>query len=81
MSQATTKTVRLQFNQKGAWRNALDFDAGNDTTAAEIQHYAAMLAWASNARARIVTVDGLQTALAHWTQETGWVNSSTGASL
>lgn len=76
-----TKPVRLQFNQKGAWRNALDFDAANETTAAEVQHHAAMLAWCTAARARIVTTDGAQTALAHWTQETGWVNSSTGAPL
>lgn len=76
-----SKTVRLQFNQQGAWRNALDFDAANETTAAEVQHHAAMLAWCTDARARIVTVDGLQTALAHWAPDTGWVRADTGGPL
>ena len=77
----TTRPVRLQFNQQGAWRNALDFDASNDTVASQVMYFAARLCTCTGARARIVTNDGLQDALARWSAGAGWVNAKTGEPL
>jgi hypothetical protein len=75
---AATKPVRLQFNQMGAWRNALDFDAADPNASGEVMFYAAMLGTCTNAKARIVTTDGLQRALASWDAEKGWCDAKTG---
>lgn len=77
----TPRPVRLQFNQQGAWRNALDFDASSDTVAAQVMHHAAMLCKCTDARARIITTDGMQTALTRWSAGAGWVNAATGEPL
>jgi hypothetical protein len=75
---AFKKPVRLQFNQMGAWRNALDFDADNPGVSSEVMFYGGMLAEATNAKARIVSTDGLQTVLISWDSDKGWCDAKTG---
>jgi hypothetical protein len=75
---AATKPVRLQFNQMGAWRNAIDFDAADPNAAGEVMFYGAMLAECTKATARVITTDGMQSALAIWSSDKGWRDAKTG---
>lgn len=71
------KPVRLQFNQTGAWRNAIGFDAGNQTKSIEILQHAAALALLTGATARVVVDDGSQMAIARWNETDGWHDAVT----
>lgn len=76
-----SKPLRMQFNQKGAWRNALDFDCSDPDKAGEVMHLSAQLAALTNATARIVMTDGSQTVVAHWSPGAGWRDAVTGNPL
>lgn len=80
-AQATTRLVRLQFNQKGAWRNAIDFNASDADQAADIMLCGAHLARAAGATARIATADGMQLCIASWNPDIGWHDPKTGKGL
>ena len=71
--EVASKPVTLQVNTSGAWKGVVNFDAGKDAEAADVMEAAAVLGRASGAKFRVVIRDGLQTVLAHWTQEKGWV--------
>jgi hypothetical protein len=71
----------LQFNQRGAWRNAVDFDAADAEQASRVMQYGEDLARITKAHARIVTGDGMQTAIAGWTPDRGWYDFCTGTAL
>ena len=70
MGTTTTRPCRLQVNTTGAWRNVLDFDAGNGD---EVMEQAAQLfALAPGAKLRIMG-DASDTApLMTWSTESGW---------
>jgi len=74
-------TLCMQFNQSGAWRNAVTFNAKDKDHATEVMFYGAMLASCSGAKARVVTTDGMQTAIASWDQAKGWCDSKSGRAL
>lgn len=71
----TLRNVKLQLNNKGAWRDVLPFDI-NAVNSDEVQDAAAQLVRAAdpsgNTRLRIVIADSLQTALARWDATHGW---------
>lgn len=69
------RKVKLQINQKGAWRDVLPFDI-DVVNSDEVQDAAAVLVRAAdpsgNTRLRIVIADSLQTALVRWDEKNGW---------
>jgi len=66
------RPVVLQINTTGAWRNVVQFDAGDADACGVIEHHAPGVAVVGRAKLRIVTADGLQTLLRHWSIEHGW---------
>jgi hypothetical protein len=77
----TSRPVKLQINTSGAWRNVIEFDAGEVEDAGAVMHHATTLARVGNATLRIVTADGMQTALCSWTPDQGWRDFATGRTL
>lgn len=69
------RKVKLQLNNKGAWRDVLPFDI-DAVNSDEVQDAAAQLVRAAdpsgNTRLRIVIADSLQTALVRWDAKNGW---------
>lgn len=59
--------MKLQINQNGAWRNALDFDA---STIQAIKHHASILADIAGAKLRILDNAGKVTE--HYTSSNYW---------
>lgn len=77
------RPVQLQINQSGAWRAALNFDAGEVPD--EFLQAADQLARLSGTKVGLRVVMALTTGsgptvatrdvLMHWTRETGWVKA------
>lgn len=80
-AQQPEKRVRLQINTAGGWRNVIDFDAADHLVGASVMEHSVELAKIGKATLRIVTADGLQTALCAWTSAKGWYDFKTGAPL
>jgi hypothetical protein len=78
---STTTTVKLQINTAGAWRNVIDFDGAVTQNAVEVMRHAPAIAALGKATLRIVSADGLQTALFSWTAKQGWCDCETGRAL
>lgn len=78
-SAANHRNVKLQLNNKGAWRDVLPFDIDAVDSGA-VQVAAADLVMAAdpsgNTRLRIVIADSLQTALTRWDAARGWRTAS-----
>lgn len=70
--------VRLQINTAGAWRNVIDFDAADHKVRDSVMAHSAQLAEIGKATLRIVTADGLQTALCSWSRDKVWRNFKDG---
>ncbi|MGS5089031.1 hypothetical protein ACVC7V_21310 [Hydrogenophaga sp. A37] len=77
------RAAQLQFNGAGAWRGALNFDAGNVPNEFwEAADHLARLS-GSNVTMRAVACEpgpsgspvATRTQLMHWTRKTGWVKS------
>ena len=67
---ATQKSVKLQVNPTGAWRNVLDFDCEDEDA---VRHAAAELfQWCKGAKLRCI-IPGDTAPLMQWTYDTGWV--------
>ena len=66
------KPVVLQINTSGAWRNVITFDAADADACGVIEYHAPGVAVVGRAKLRVVTNDGLQTPLRHWSIEQGW---------
>ena len=69
------KTVRLQVNNSGAWKNIVTFDAANDEFSSSVMLAAAMLGTASahDITFRIVIPDTYPEVLTSWSRSKGWV--------
>lgn len=80
-AQQPEKRVRLQINTAGGWRNVIDFNAADHAEAGHVMGHSAALAEIGKATLRIVTADGLQTALCSWSPDKGWCDFKTGAPL
>ncbi len=78
-----SRPAQLQINQSGAWRSALNFDAGEVPD--EFLQAADQLARLSGTKVGLRVVMALATGsgptvatrnvLMHWTRETGWVKA------
>lgn len=67
------KPVNLQVNNSGAWKSIVHFDASNDMECQEVMSAAGTLGCIDGkCTFRIVTNDGLQTVLMHWSVKDGW---------
>jgi hypothetical protein len=75
------KPVKLQINTAGAWRNVIEFDAAEVEDAGAVMFHASVIARVGSATLRIVTADGMQTALCSWTADEGWRDFATGKAL
>ncbi|MDD2711399.1 MAG: hypothetical protein PHU77_00625 [Simplicispira sp.] len=65
--------VQLQANTNGAWKTVLEFDAGNDTAAQQVQQAVVMLYAASTSPLtswRIATCNRSPDVLSHLSQST-----------
>jgi len=75
MPDTTTKIVKLQVNQAGAWRNVMDFDCADDDDAEHIMQKASdLFQWDSN-RDRVglrIIMPGETAPLMNWTYKDGW---------
>jgi hypothetical protein len=76
MSGAAFNPVKLQINTAGAWRDVIEFDAGNDEESREVMHLAARLGLIAKATFRVVIPNAKQprspTVLTRWSPEAGW---------
>lgn len=66
----TKRTLLLQVNDRGSWRNMLRYPADRDE---EICEHAAFLARIAQVKLRVVGPDGR--AISWWTEERGWHNA------
>lgn len=66
------RPVLLQINTSGAWRNVVQFDAGDADACGVIEYHAPGVAVVGRGKLRVVTNDGLQQPLRHWDIEHGW---------
>lgn len=66
------KPVQLQVNAKGAWKNVMRFDAGDESGSAQVMEAAETLGRIGNVRFRIVIADGLSEVLTHYFPGNGW---------
>ena len=73
-----SRPCKLQINSTGAWRDMLQFDI-DQVDAEVVQIKAAELVIVANPESRttlrIVTGDGMQTALVRWDVKKGWVEA------
>ena len=73
-----SRPCKLQINSTGAWRDMLQFDI-DQVDAEVVQIKAAELVIVANPEnrttLRIVTCDGMQTALVRWDVKKGWVEA------
>lgn len=73
-----SRPCKLQINSTGAWRDMLQFDI-DQVDAEVVQIKAAELVIVANPESRttlrIVTCDGMQTALVRWDVKKGWVEA------
>ncbi len=73
-----TRAVKLQINQRGAWRNALSFDLDTvDTEALQVaaQNLVVIADPSGSTALRIATDDAEQRALIRWDADKGWKNA------
>ena len=71
---STTKSVKLQLNAKGAWKDVCRFDIVDAQATAHIMEAAATIATYATDKpsARIVTADAHSLPLMHWDSDKGW---------
>ena len=74
MSRTLNRTLKLQINAKGSWRDVLTFDTDR---VVDVKRAAAELMAIADPEGsmtiRIASADGFQKALARWDVKKGWV--------
>lgn len=79
-----SRPAQLQFNQSGAWRSALNFDAGEvPVEFLQAADQLARLSGSTHCAMRIVRCEpsssgptvATRDVLMHWTRERGWVKT------
>jgi hypothetical protein len=70
-----SRTVVLQINTSGAWRTIVKLNLDKTDQSAHAMSHAAEIAHLFEAKLRIVSDDGTQRAISHWSDKrTGWVD-------
>lgn len=84
MEQPKQRPAQLQFNQSGAWRSALNFDAGEvPDEFLQAADSLARLSGSTHCAMRVVRCEpsssgptvATRDVLMHWSREKGWVNT------
>lgn len=69
---APLKSVKLDVNTSGAWKNVLIFDASNEQTNQAVMEAAAALGRIAKCKFRIAIADAMSTPLMYWSGREGW---------
>lgn len=69
---APLKSVKLDVNTSGAWKNVLLFDASDEQTNQSVMDAAAALGRIAKCKFRIAVTDAVSTPLMYWTEREGW---------
>ncbi len=72
---APLKSVKLDVNTSGSWKNVLLFDASSEQTNQSVMDAAAALGRIAKCKFRIAIADAVSTPLMYWTDREGWVEA------